>query len=73
MINDGRKYSELEEWEQKIDNFDRSVRRSNKKFREHCVRINHETVKNISGDRSLPGYKILNNLSSVREDNKGEY
>ncbi|MCK4719735.1 hypothetical protein KAU08_03700 [bacterium] len=53
-------------WKREIDSYDRRVRRWNKKFKDHVVRIDQGTVRIISADRKLP-LSILNDLEAVRE------
>jgi hypothetical protein len=55
------------EWEREIASFDRNVRRWNKKFKDHVVRIDHGTVRLITSDRKL-NLDLLNALSPVREE-----
>jgi len=59
-----------EPWERAIDNYDRSVRRREKKYRQRVVRIDHMCVGLISSDRKLP-LDRLNALDPVMESNTG--
>ena len=43
-----------EEWERAMDNYDRVIRRREKKYRQHVVRIDHLAVALITSDRRLP-------------------
>lgn len=43
-----------EGWRRDIDNYDRSVRRRERKYRQNVVRIDHASVGLISTDRKLP-------------------
>jgi len=54
------------EWERQIDNFDRTIRRRNKRFRQHVVRIDHLAVGLISSDHKIP-YSYLNGLDPVAD------
>ena len=55
-----------DEWERRIDNYDRTIRRRNKRFRKHVVRIDHHAVGLISSDHSIP-YSFLNGLDPVAD------
>jgi len=51
-------------WMKKIDSFDRSVRRSNFRFKIHVLRLNNIQVGLIDSHRKLPLDK-LNDLEAV--------
>ncbi len=43
-----------EAWERKIDNYDRSERRRNRRYRQMVIRLDHHSVGLIATDGSLP-------------------
>jgi len=51
-------------WERQIDNYDRMVRRQNKRYREHVVRIGQLAVSLISSEHKLP-LSRLNDLDPL--------
>jgi hypothetical protein len=53
-------------WQSQMESFDRKIRRWNKKFKDHVVRINQDAVELITSDRKLK-LDQLNDLTSVRE------
>lgn len=67
---DAAKIVKREPWERAIDNYDRSVRRREKKYRQRVIRLDHMCVGLISSDRTLP-LDNLNALDSVRDSNTG--
>jgi hypothetical protein len=55
-----------EPWERAIDNYDRSVRRREKKYRQHVIRLDPMWIALISTDRRLP-LDRLNSLDPVMD------
>lgn len=53
-------------WRKTIASYDRYVRRRNKLFKDHVLRVDHETIRLIKGDRTLH-LDILNSLNRVRD------
>lgn len=58
-------------WERKIESFDRSVRRSNRRWRLHILNLDTNLVGLISNDGRIP-LDLLNRLPSNSELEWGE-
>ena len=57
-----KQYAEKEQWEKDIDNFDRSQRRREKRWRKHVVRIDASLMSQLTDNRGRLSLDKLNDL-----------
>ncbi|HDS29708.1 MAG TPA: hypothetical protein ENN67_01555 [Firmicutes bacterium] len=61
---------ERDSWQKAIDSFDRSVRRSNFRFKTHCLRLDHALIGCIDSSRTLRYFKFT--LTDTVESRTGK-